>query len=165
MTQAHELRETLSVDVVTPEHADRVTTPLFKHTKKALFEKAEPAITIPRDEPGRCWICGRTEDELGAPLEAHHFGVERSFAEGKIRWDRVKADYPHWDWSKFDPSNPYSFVDDMEAQGVLLCKEHHTGKDAGIHSMPFSLWIMQRYLEDGEQFSPTEVIHHDPEHL
>ena len=78
MTQEHELRETLSVDVVTPAHADRVTTPLFRHTKKALFEKAEPAIVILRDEPGRCWICGQTEAELGQPLEAHHFGVERS---------------------------------------------------------------------------------------
>jgi hypothetical protein len=25
--------------------------------------------------------------------------------------------------------------------------------------------VLQRYLKDGTQFSPNEVIHHDPEHL
>ncbi|MFL9904672.1 hypothetical protein PQR71_42205 [Paraburkholderia fungorum] len=163
--QTHELKDTLTVDVLVAGHEPRTTTTLFKHTKKDLYEKVEPALTIPRDQPGRCWICGQTEAELGAPLEAHHFGIERSYAEADLRWDRIKADFPHWDWSQFDPANPYTFVDNMEAQGVLLCKTHHTGRDSGIHNMPFGLWILQRYLKDGTRFSPTEVIHHDPEHL
>jgi len=48
----------------------------------------------------------------------------------------------------------------MEAQGILLCKKHHTGKDEGIHNLPFGLWELQRYLKDGVKFSPIEVIHH-----
>lgn len=157
MTQAHELRETLTVDVLTPSHADRVTTPLFRHTKQALLA-SDP----------RCWICGQTAEELGQPLEAHHAGIERSFAEGDLDWDRVRADFPHHDWSKFDPANPYTFVDDMSpvtGQGLLLCKQHHTGKGTGIHTLPWPLFLLQRYLKDGVQFTPDEVIHHDPEHL
>ncbi|HEX7911815.1 MAG TPA: hypothetical protein VF534_27490 [Paraburkholderia sp.] len=154
VTQIHEEKETLTVDVNIPGHEPRTTTALFSKSKAAL--KAS-------QHPPRCWICGRTEAELGAPLEAHHNGVERSFAEGEIDWDRVKADFPHHDWSTFDPANPYTFVDDMSptGQGLLLCKQHHTGRDSGIHNLAYPLWILQRYLKDGAQFSPTEVIHHD----
>lgn len=152
VTQAHELRETLIVDVITPGHAPRETTPLFRRSKRALMAAQHPP---------RCFICDRTEEELGEPLEAHHVGVERSFAEGAIEWDRVKADFPGFDWATFDPADPYAFVDDMTAQGLLLCKRHHTGKGTGIHSLPYPLWRMQRYLKDGTQFTPTDVIHHD----
>jgi hypothetical protein len=159
--QDHELKETLTIDVITPGHAPRTETSLFKTTKQMLFKATAPALQIPRDEIGRCWICGQTEAELGHPLEAHHFSIERSFAEGKIDWEKVKHDHPHFDWSKFNESDPYTFVDDMEAQGVLLCKPHHTGKGTGAHDLPYGLWVMQRYLKDGAQFSPNEVIHHD----
>ncbi len=27
-----------------------------------------------------------------------------------------------FDWSKFDPADPYTFVDDMMANGELFCK-------------------------------------------
>ena len=159
--QDHELKDTLSVDVITPGHAPRKTTSLFAHTKKSLFDKTFEPFIIRRDAPGRCWICNATEQELGEHLEAHHFGIERSYAEGGIDWAKVREDYPHWDWSAFDESDPYSFVDNMEAQGILLCKKHHTGKDEGIHNLPFGLWELQRYLKDGVKFSPIEVIHHE----
>jgi hypothetical protein len=115
---------------------------------------------IYRDK-GRCYICGRTEEELGQPLEAHHFGIERSFIDSPIRWDRVRQDFPDFNWGGFDQTKPEGFVDDMVAQGVLLCKIHHTAPDTGIHTLPFPLWIIQRYLPDGVKFTPTEVIHHD----
>jgi hypothetical protein len=154
VTEAHELKSTLSEDVITPGHAPRTTTALFTKSKRALMASQHPP---------RCYICQRTAEEAGEPLEAHHVGVERSFAEGEIDWDLVKADFPHFDWDKFDPADPYSFVDDMSpsGQGLLLCKLHHTGKDAGIHNISYPLWRMQRYLKDGAQFSPSEVIHHD----
>jgi hypothetical protein len=152
VTQAHELKETLTVDVITPGHAPRETTRLFTVSKRVLMA---------RQKPPRCYICQRTAEESGHPLEAHHMGVERSFAEGAIDWERVKEDYPHFDWAHFDPANPYAFVDDMDAQGLLLCKEHHTGKGTGIHTLPYSLWILQRYLKDGAQFTPTQTVHHD----
>lgn len=155
--QDHELSETLTVDVITPGHEPRKTTELFRKSKDELKASQHPPC---------CWICGRTEAELGAPLEAHHDGIERSFAEGEIDWERVKADFPNHDWSTFDAADPYTFVDDMSpnGQGLLLCKEHHTGKDTGIHNIPFPLWRLQRYLKDGAKWSPNIVIHHDPEH-
>lgn len=152
VTQAHELKETLTVDVITPGHAPRETTSLFTRTKRALMA---------RQNPPRCWICQRTAEESGYPLEAHHLGVERSFAEGAIDWERVKEDYPHFDWATFDPADPYAFVDNMDAQGLLLCKTHHTGKGTGIHTLPWPLFVLQRYLKDGAQFTPTQTIHHD----
>jgi hypothetical protein len=148
--QGHEEKETLHVDVFGPAHADRTTTYRFTHTKAMLDSQ----------EHGRCYICGKTAAEAGHPLEAHHLGVERQFAETTIRWDVVKHDFPNFDWANFDPADPYKFVDDMLAQGMLLCKPHHTGEGTGIHNIPYPLWIMQRYLQAGYQFSPSEVIEH-----
>jgi hypothetical protein len=151
ITVEHDEKETLTVDVIVPEHDERVTTPLFEHTRKKLIDQ----------EDGRCFVCGRTAEESGHPLEAHHNGIERSYAEGDIDWDIVKNDFPNFDWTSFDPSNPYTFVDDMLAQGKLLCKEHHTGKDTGIHYLPYPLFIMQRYLKIGCKFNLSETIEHE----
>lgn len=160
MTDAHEEKETLTVDVDIPAHDKRVTTAIFTKTKRFLVKVGGLLGFTVKRPVARCWICQRTEQEAG-PLEAHHFGIERCFIGAKIRWDLVKEDFPLFDWEHFDPSKPEVFVDDMAAQGILLCKEHHTGKDTGIHDLPFSLWLIQRYLVDGSRFSPTEVIHHD----
>lgn len=151
MTDAHEMKYTFTVDVNVPQHADRIATPLFEKTRKELLEK----------EGGRCWICQRTAEESGHPLEAHHLGIERCFAEAPIDWDLVKVDYPNFDWSTFDESNPYLFVDNCLAQARILCKDHHTSKEMGIHNLPFSVWVMQRYLKDGYKFNDLEIIHHE----
>lgn len=161
VNEIHEQKETLVIDINIPGHEERTTTPLFLHSKKALIAR----------EGGRCFICGRTAEESGHPLEAHHHPVERSMSN-MIDWDlfRSECQAGMWgthaeafDWSKFDPANPYSFVDDMNVNGLLLCKAHHTGKDEGIHDMPYPLWIAQKYGKEGYQFSPTEVIHHEKE--
>lgn len=161
MTDAHEEKETLSVDVDIPEHDKRVTTTVFRKTKRFLMKVGGALGFNIKRPPGRCWICGKTEVELGEPLEAHHFGVERAYIDADLRWDIIAKDFPIFDWTTFDPKRPETFVDDMSAQGVLLCKAHHTGKDTGIHELPFSLWVMQRYLADGSRFNPSEVIKHD----
>ena len=159
VTQIHEEKETLSVDVFLPGHEPRVTTPLFLHSKKSLIER----------EQGRCFICGRTAEESGHPLEAHHHPVERSLAN-LIDWAlfRSECEAGMWgehaksfDWSKFDPSDPYSFVDDMNVNGLLICKEHHTGKGTGIHDLPYPLWIAQKFGKEGYQFTATEILHHE----
>lgn len=158
--KTHEEKDTLKVDVDLPGHAPRVTTALFTKTKRLLM-KASTALGFNVKRPaGRCWICDKTEQELGQPLEAHHFGIERAYIDASIRWNVVAQDFPIFDWKNFNPAKPEEFVDNMSAQGVLLCKEHHTGKDTGVHTLPFSLWIMQRYLADGTRFNPTEVIEH-----
>ncbi len=152
VTETHEEKETLSVEVNLPGHDPRTTTPLFTRTRKLLIEKAG----------GRCFVCQRTADEAG-PLEAHHHPIERSFAE-MIDWSEgslIRREFPQFDWKSFDPANPYAFVDDMTVNGLLLCKAHHIGKDEGIHAMPFPIWLAQRYGREGYQFSEVEIIHHD----
>ena len=158
-TAAHAEKETLSVEVNIPQHAERGSaSALFVRTRKLLIER----------EGDRCFICGATEHESGHPLEAHHHPIERCVAE-LIDWPRFIADAKagHWGphvqafaWDEFDPANPYTFVDDMTANGLLIDKGHHIGKDEGIHTMPFPLWIAQKYARDGYQFSPAEIIHH-----
>lgn len=162
VTQIHEQAETLTVDVNIPGHDPRVTTPLFSRTRKLLLER----------DGARCYICGGTAEQTGHPLEAHHHPIERSFAT-MIDWGLFAADCtagvwgPHaqaFDWSKFDPADPYSFVDDMTVNGRAICKAHHTGKDEGIHDLPFPVWIAQKYGKEGYQFSKVEIIHHqEPE--
>lgn len=152
VTETHEEKETLSVDVFLPGHEPRTTTPLFLHSKKKLVERVG----------GRCWVCGCTADEVG-PLEAHHSPIERSFAE-MIDWSEgsaVRRDFPQFDWANFDPKDPYTFVDDMAVNGLLLCKAHHIGKDEGIHALPWPIWLAQRYGREGYQFSAVEIIHHE----
>lgn len=157
VTRAHEETETLSVDVFIPEHADRTETTLYRQSRKEMF--AFPPVILFRPNPDECFICRKTASELGEPLESHHAGIERSYAEAKgLQWDLVARDFPSFDWTNFDPRTPYAFVDDMRAQGLPLCKAHHTGKDSGIHYLPFPLWLMQRYLPDGYRFSPEEKL-------
>jgi hypothetical protein len=155
-TQAHTEHETLTVDVNIPSHEERKTTALFTRTRKEL---------IARD--GRCFICNATAEESGHPLEAHHHPIERSLAE-MIDWERFKFDAQAGYWGKhiqaFDWANFtdwVQFVDDMTVNGMLLCKTHHVAKDEGIHTMPFPLWIAQKYAKEGYKFSAVEVIHHE----
>ena len=158
MTAAHEEKETLSVEVEIPEHADRGSaTPLFLRTKKILVERVG----------GRCYVCNGTEAEVG-PLQAHHYPLERSLATA-WDWQRFIADCQagKWGvycqafhWAGFDPvSDPYKFVDDMSVNGLLLCEHHHIGKDEGIHTLPHPLWIWQKYAPDGYRMSDVEIAH------
>lgn len=157
-TAAHVESETLTVDVDIPEHDPRVTTPIFSSSRKKVL--AAGAV---------CWICGQNEQESGAPLELHHFPVERSLAN-LVDWalfaeQAKRGDYgplpQAFDWVAFDPSHWETFVDDMEHNGLTLCQKHHIGKDEGIHLMPHPLWIAQRFAKEGYKFNSIEIIHHD----
>ena len=154
VTEAHEEKETLKVEVFIPEHAARGgATPLFNHSRDALIAR----------DGGRCWVCQRNAEEAG-PLEAHHYPVERCLAEA-VDWSvgsLIRRDFPLFDWAAFDRANDiYFFVDDMRVNGKLLCKDHHTHGDTGIHTLPHPLWVAQRYAKEGYQFTPDEKIHHD----
>ncbi|WP_036662246.1 hypothetical protein [Pandoraea sp. SD6-2] len=161
VTQTHDERETLVVDVLLPGHEPRTTTPLFTHSRTTLLER----------EGGRCFVCGGTEQDSGHPLEAHHHPIERSTAN-LIDWSRFADDCragvwgaraQAFDWDGFlsaTPFDPYRFVDDMTVNGMVLCKDHHIGKDEGIHAMPLPLWVAQKYAIEGYRFTPTEIIHH-----
>ncbi len=158
--QQHAERETLSVEVNIPGHDPRVTTELFRTSKAALIKR----------DGGRCYICGRTAEESGHPLESHHYPVERSLA---MAWDwprfirdaKLGSWGPHaqaFDWGSFDPkTDPYQFVDDQTVNGMLLCKEDHTGKDSGIHMLPWPLWIWRKYVPEGYEIRPGKDMKHD----
>jgi hypothetical protein len=175
----HEEVDTFKVDVFIPGHAPRVTTNLFKKSRLQLLERVD----------GRCWICQRTAAQTGHPIEAHHFPIERSFAE-EVDFSPdalIRKDFPDFDWETFSvgatwqdvpawsdpdsgeqvpatkwyrPADPYLFVDDMRVNGRALCKEHHTGKNEGVHDLPEPVWIAQRYAMNGVRFSKIEIIHH-----
>lgn len=159
----HEEKLTLTVDVEIPGHEARTETSLFRRTKAQLLER----------EHHRCWICGRTPEETGRPAQVHHHPIERSLANGidfaLVERDCEKGMYgpdaKAFDWDAFHKAGDvYAFVDNALVNGRVLCPEHHIGKDAGIHTLPYPLHLAQRYLREGYQFSPTEIIHHDPEY-
>ena len=153
MSDTHEEKNTFTVDVNIPNHEPRTTTSLFRKSRLQLIAR----------DGGKCWVCGRTEKESGHPIEAHHYPIERSFAE-MIDWSatsQIRKDFPHFAWGSFDESDPYTFVDDMNCNGRLLCKEHHIGKNEGVHTLPEPVWLAQRYGKEGYQFSNIEVIHHE----
>lgn len=153
VTTVHEEKNTFKVDVNIPGHDPRVTTALFTHSKRLLMQR----------DGSTCHVCRGTAESTGHPLEAHHYPIERSFAE-MIDWSedsQIRKDFPKFGWGSFDQADPYKFVDDMTINGLLLCKAHHTGTDEGIHDLPHPIWIAQRYGRDGYQFSAIEIIHHE----
>lgn len=155
VTTVHEEKNTFTVDVNLPGHAPRTTTPLFNKTRLHLLER----------DGGRCWICNGTEEETGHPLQAHHYPIERSFAE-MIDWSegsQIRKDFPKFGWGSFDEADPYSFVDDMNCNGKILCQAHHIGKNEGVHNLPEPVFLAQRYGKEGYKFSDVEVIHHGQE--
>lgn len=157
--KVHEEKLTLTVDVEIPGHEARTETSLFRHTKTQLLER----------EGHRCWICGRTPEETGKPAQVHHHPVERSLAEG-IDFEIVKADCnagmygPYaqsFDWKTFfSHGDVYAFVDNALVNGRVLCPDHHIGRNEGIHMLPYPLFLAQRYMKTGYEFTPSEKICH-----
>ena len=163
----HEEKKTLVIDVNLPGHDARTTTSLFLRTSKELSER----------EGGRCFVCSRTEEECGSPLEHHHWLIERCLTDG-VDWGffreyvfrlerllKYAADYVR---EHETLENVMDFVDDQTVNGMLLCREHHTadGKDipCGIHTLEYVLWQFQCYGKEGFQFTKTETIDHADEH-
>jgi hypothetical protein len=179
VTQDHEQKDTLAIDVIEPGHDPRGgASPLFKRTRLALLER----------EHGRCWLSGMTAEESGHPLEAHHHPVERCFTE-RWDWPRFAADCKagEWgvhaqafDWDGFFAGSttiiandtgkpyvkvrdPYLFVDNMLVNGRLLAKQFHTTPNEGIHNLDGPRFLAEKYLAEGFKFSSIEVIHHEQE--
>lgn len=179
VTADHEEKSTLSVDVNLPGHDARgAATSLFSRTRKQLIER----------ERGQCWLTGLTAKETGVPLEAHHWPIERCFAE-RVDWPRFSKQAqagkygPNpqaFDWVAFFVGcrtiiapdtgkpfvlvrDPYEFVDNMLYNGRLLAKEFHVHVDSGIHDLPEAQWLAQGYLAEGFKFNDFEIIHHAQE--
>lgn len=133
----HEVHETLSVDIFYPDHEPRTASPTFERTRHHLINVL--------DTP--CWICGTKEAR-----EVHHFHVEWADSEA-VDWVKMRSLHPDFSWSTF--TKPEHFVD-SEYNMMVLCKHHHTGKDHGIHMLPYPVWIMQRHALQSFEFAPDD---------
>jgi hypothetical protein len=103
------------------DHEKRSETELFRKTKKHMH-----------DNHVQCYINnGRCEGRV----EIHHNIIEWSAATA-VDWEKVKADFP-------------TFTDvDMEVQMLGLCEKHHRHKGFGIHTTPYPIFILQRYMTE-----------------
>lgn len=137
----HEQKLTVSVDVFVPDHPDRTETPIFAKARRQLISGNPNAC---------CYICGGKEN-----LELHHDIVEWCDADG-IDWDKMRSLYPDFGWSNFDPMHLETFIDSAFNARLVLCKKHHTGKDHGIHYLPYPIWLMQKHKRADFIFSPDE---------
>jgi len=134
-----------------PEHEERKTTSIFRKTRHTLIN--EKKLT--------CFICG-VGSSKDHPLEVHHFYCEK-YAQTMINWEKfgefAKNCYniqtgeklaANFDWLAVK-QNPDIFVDSVYNM-VVLCKQHHTSGNKGIHHVPFPDWILQKYPSDGYEF-------------
>lgn len=184
VTDVHAERETLAVDINIPGHEARTTTALFARTKKALLERdgarcficgaTEASSGHPLEShhhPVERSLANMIDwQRFAADARAGRFGPHAQAFD----WDGFMADakpmtlnlLPHGDEPAgtvevLIPADPMRFVDDQTVNGIALCKAHHTGKDEGIHCLPYPLWIAQKYAREGYQFSDVEIIHHE----
>ena len=127
---AHAVSRTLHETVYTPTHPKRgSSSEEFKETKAALI----------KESPG-CYICGRTAEESGFPLELHHSAVEWSLANS-ADLAKIQVDYPQ-------AKSIEQFLDSVD-NGTILCAFCHRHKEHGIHMITFPAWIVQKYQLDG----------------
>jgi hypothetical protein len=149
VTPGHEeLAEVEQYIEISPDHADRKETSTFRRARQDLL-----------DHGYGCFIGNGCVD---GPLEAHHFFVEWSKAS-VIDWKKMQAGATHMvnpqnglelsviDWVAVT-LDPVTFVDRM-ANLMMLCAKHHRDTAHGIHHIPYSLWILQKYGIDGFEFT------------
>lgn len=126
----HEFKEDIQVDIYYPNHSQRTESNLFVRTKHHLVDVL--------DTP--CWICGSKDKR-----EVHHFHCEWAFGNA-VDWDQMKTMHPDFDWSTF--KNTEDFID-SEYNMMVLCEQHHRAQDAGIHMLPYPIWIAQKFIKSG----------------
>jgi len=134
-----------------PLHEKRKDTALYRRTRNELIHKRK--LT--------CFICDK-KNSIEQPLETHHFYCEK-YAQTMIDWDKFalfakncyniqtgENIYANFDWNEVK-QNPDIFVDSTYNM-IVLCKQHHTSGNKGLHHVPFPDWILQKYPLDGFEF-------------
>jgi hypothetical protein len=157
--ETHAQKQTNRYVEVTPGHAPRKESALFARSRDELIH----------DHGFGCFIANG-ECDHASPLEAHHHFVEWSKTNA-VDWAKLaEAARAHhlvnpqngddlynvdWEAVKRDPA---SFVDST-FNLVILCSVHHRDPSNGIHHIPSSLWLLQKYARDG--FNVTEAASAD----
>lgn len=131
---AHTEHLTLRLAVAYPAHEPRESDPhyrVFNETRERLKRLGKL----------RCWIDNADCSE--SPVELHHDKVEFALANDV---DVVRFDEAYGLHLKDDQE----FLAFVEGEGNLLplCAYHHRGH-GGVHSLPYPLWVVQRYLKAG----------------
>ena len=134
-TAAHEQRETLTIDVEYPAHAQRTESPEFSANKRTLVTKL--------DTP--CFCCGSRERR-----EVHHFVIEwaewASADPAKVLQKVHQMDI--YGYAAQLGDKPINSPDDIRNL-VVICAPCHRGAGTGIHMVPFPNWISQVVARDG----------------
>ena len=129
IVSAHAVSRTLHETVYTPTHPQRgASSPEFRETKAALLKECP-----------NCYICGRTAEESGSPLELHHTSVEWSLANSAAL-AKIQVDYPQ-------AKSVGQFLDSVD-NGLILCAKCHRSSLYGVHMITFPAWVVQKYLLD-----------------
>jgi hypothetical protein len=135
MIDEHIEKLTITEEMVDPEHVERKPSVIFEKARKQLISEGH-----------KCWICGSSEK-----LESHHFLCEWS-EENLVDFNKLKElalIFDIYGKSKELINEPMTTVDDIRNQ-MILCKNHHTAKETGIHFTTFPFWIMQKVCKDGK---------------
>jgi hypothetical protein len=131
-----------------PEHELRKQTSIYRHTHESM--KHMP-----------CFICNKTNKKDNIPIETHHFYVEKA-AQNAIDWIKfgefakhatnlqTGESLNHFNWNEVQ-QNSDLFVDSPYNM-IVLCKEHHTSGNKGIHHVPFPDWILDKFAKQGYSF-------------
>ena len=184
VTDVHVEEETLSIKVNLPGHGPRKETSLYTRTHKLRVDVDTTCWICGRIAKDT----GHPLETHHHPVERSlaemtDFRLVQADCEAGMYGDAAKS----FDWADFwvgavevhdtityadgvteefiflKPVDPYKFVDNMLVNGRVLCKEHHIGKDEGIHYLPYPLHVGQRYARKGYKFSNVEIIHHGHE--
>ena len=83
----------------------------------------------------KCWICNSTDN-----IELHHSLIEFALQNG-VDILKFESEYP-----EFKIQSDDEFRNFIESEGNLLplCVLHHRGI-CGVHSLPYPLWLPQRF--------------------
>jgi hypothetical protein len=129
LVNAHAVSRQLHETVYTPTHPKRGSSSSeFRETKAALIK-----------ESPNCYICGRTAEESGSPLELHHTAVEWSLANS-ADLTKIQEYYPQ-------AKSIEQFLDSVD-NGTILCARCHRSPLRGVHMITFPAWVVQKYQLD-----------------
>ena len=144
-----ELHRTLEETVFYPPHPPRKAS--------AEYKRVHHRLVVEMDEP--CWICG-VRHSTGGAMETHHDELEWAAANG-VDLAKIIADFPAIDaLPGTDEHAKLRAWLDGEGNMLVLCALHHRGLLAGIHSVTYPAWKLQRWQGSGWQFiRPKEPPH------
>lgn len=133
----HEVKTTIVEEIDYPDHAKRTTSEEFHKNRKMFLDR----------EDG-CWICGSHDN-----LEIHHL-IEWSLfpAIDTAKMQQVLKMLDHYGFSVADNS-PIKSPDDKRNL-LVLCENHHRGRNNGIHALTYPVWLAQKCTKDGIDITP-----------